>query len=500
MRQFLHKTFKFYIAVLLCAVMVLSFSLLNVNAESAYESFTYDSSKSSIEAPDAYEVEKVIYGETLGIENFSEPSDIAIDESGMIYLLDSGNGRIIVLDSSMNLVSVIDRFTIGNEETSLNKPKGLEIKGDTLYIADTENRRVVCSDTKGNIFKVLTKPDSDVFSKTVEFIPQKLVIDNAGNLYVQSLGVYQGLTVYDNEFNFKGFFGSENVTTTADLLKEYIWKQFMSKEQKEAMANYVPNEIRSMAVDKEGFIYTLTNASYMPLSNEKMSMDSIRRLNPKGENTLVNKMPGKAFSALEADARYMNFTDICVDEKNYHTVVDNSHGVIMQFDKNCNLVTAFGCIGNYQGAFVLPSAIETYNDKLYIVDSTKCSVTVLKLTKFGSLVRTALDLYNEGMFAEAVEPWKQVLSIDANFELAHVGIGNAYYNQRMYKEAIKEFSLGNDSERYNEAYKEYRVIFLRENFVFILVGIVAVWIVYKCIVNRKIITKKLATIKKWRED
>lgn len=452
--------------------VVLLCGSLSVGAASAYRSYTYDSYGNAVESPNVYEVEQVVYGTVLDEKGFVMPEDLCAGPDGRLYVLDSGNNRVVVLDGALQPERIIADFTLDGEPSPLKKPTSLTVDAEgRLYIADRGNNRVVC--VRDNAIEwEITKPESEIFASHVEFLPTKLVLDRAGNLYVQCTGIYQGLVIFDADRVFQGFFGSETVTTTSQAIQTFIWKQFLTDEQKENMSDFVPNEIRNMDVTDAGFIVTLTNASYLPGEREKMGMDSIRKLNPKGEDTLVSKMAEGAHKAMVEDAKNITFIDLCVDSREYITAVDGKLGKIYRFDKNMNLVTAFGALGDQAGTFRNPVAIETLNDRLLVLDTANGSITVLGLTRFGEKVHTALDLYGSGKYEAAVQPWQEVLAMDANYELAHIGIGNAYYNQGKYAEAMEEYSLARDSIKYNDAFRENRLLLIRDNFPVVAVLVV----------------------------
>lgn len=116
--------------------------------------------------------------------------------------------------------------------------------------------------------------------------------DSVGNLYVQCTGVYEGLVIFDNQSQFKGFFASERVETTAQIIQNFFWKQFMNSEQRDAMANYVPNEIYSMDMSPDNFLYTITHGRILS-GTVKEASDNIRCLNPKGSDILNFDLPDK---------------------------------------------------------------------------------------------------------------------------------------------------------------------------------------------------------------
>ena len=476
------KVIKCLLASLLFLQMFLGNHIL-AEASTPYLSYTYDSYGNAVVSPDLYKPVRVVYGKDIGVSVLIRPEDFFIGSSGDIYILDSGSNRVIVTDNDFNQLNIIDKFDIDGTDSPLNNAKGITVDSDgQLYIADTGNNRVIRVNEDGKILEEITKPKSEYFSAETDFLPTKLVIDRAFNLYILSTGIYQGLVIIDRTNTFQGFYGSDKVVTTVQALTDFFWKQFMTKEQKEAMSNYVPPEVKNIDITENDFIFTITNSPYIPLSTQKTEMDSIRKLNPKGADSTVRKMSFMANKAMETDAKNLNFADICSDKNGFANLVDNDKGKIYQFDSNMNLITAFGTLGDYAGAFSMPSAIETYEDRIYVLDLHKSSITVFGLTDFGEKVHNALKLYNAGKYEEAIGPWKEVLALDTNYELAYIGIGNALINQQKYLEAMHYFELARDSVKYNEAFREYRIQVTRSNFNWIIltgIALIAIYSIYK---------------------
>lgn len=444
----------------------------SVSADSVpYASYTYDCDGNVVESGSVYSPMCVINGEGLNVGGFSGPADL-FERDGYLYVLDSGNSRIVKTDIRGSFAKEIIPAESG-KEIDLTKATGIYVDAkERIFIADSGNSAVWVLNADGAAEKKITKPDSEYFDKDIEFLPSRVVGDSVGNIYVQSTGIYDGLCIFDSEYQFTGFFGSEKVKTTSEILTSYFWKQFMTSEQKESMANYVPSEIYSMDISSEDFIYTITPGASLGTLPYKQNSDSIRCLNPKGSDTLKSDAPRNVEAALDSDNLYLNFIDVSYSESGYINLLDNKHGRIYQYDENMRLITAFSGMGDFAGTFSNPCAIESTGEYILVLDAGKNNITVFEPTLIGTKIHNALSLYNSGNYQESLEPWLEVIEQNPNFQLAYIGIGNALFNEGNYKEAMSYYELAKDTDGYSNAYKEYRVIMMRNNIVWIVLVIV----------------------------
>lgn len=473
---------KKLVAALLAGFCSLLIGLAPAEAAGVWHSYTYANNGDKVFSPDIYETERVVYGAQMGIETLLNPQDMCFDAEGNLYILDAEQKSVVVVDRDFRLVSHITAFTKEGMESPLTNPTGLYAdKQKRIYICDGGNQRIIRTDLTGKIDLEITKPQSDFFPEDVSFIPKKILMDSVGNLYVSAIGISDGLMLFDSSGKFSGFYGPPKVASTLEVLTDYFWRQFMSEEQKEIMASYVPAEVANFAITDEDFIVTVTNSYWNADGVTKMKMDDISLLNPKGIDVLQfdrSRNPGLAISE---DAKRLNFVDVCTDSNGFMTFLDNKKGKIYQFDQRMNLIAAFGAAGSYSGTFGLPVSIAAFADKLYILDAEYGSVTVMRPTEYGKTIRYAITMYNTEKQSEVIEPWKEVLRLNVNYDLAYVGIGKVLLNRGEYREAMRYFELGHDSSQYNAAFRQLRLIFLRENLVLILVGIAVLLIGIKAV-------------------
>ena len=71
-----------------------------------YQGYLFDYWSETVPAPEAYVPAKILSGTDLGVGSFNNPQDLFIDND-YIYVLDSGNNRIVVFDHDCNFVREI---------------------------------------------------------------------------------------------------------------------------------------------------------------------------------------------------------------------------------------------------------------------------------------------------------------------------------------------------------------------------------------------------------
>ena len=80
--------------------------------------------------------------EGSGTNQFSDPEGIAVDNAGNIYVADTDNSRVVIFTSAGTVIHVLDGHDAGTD--NFQYPYGMDVTpdGNTLYIADTYNHCV----------------------------------------------------------------------------------------------------------------------------------------------------------------------------------------------------------------------------------------------------------------------------------------------------------------------------------------------------------------------
>lgn len=438
-----------------------------------YKSYTYDYWLNPVPTPHAYLPERSIYGKDLGVTELKDASDIFVDRFNTIYIADTGNNRIILLNSSFQLIREITTFKNNGQDDTFNTPKGLFVSDSGyIYVADTENQRVVKLDKFGKFIKEYGKPETDLIPSTQKYNPTKLVVDKAERLYIIASGINKGLIELDPEGKFRGFVGANKVTVNP---VEYLWKLMSTKEQRSRMELFVPTEYANISLDREGFLYVTT--STVDRQTLRSGADPVRRLNPKGEDVLrrlgYGPPVGDYVVGMWDDTSKL--VDIAVDENaGIYSVLDQSRGRIFTYDNDGNILYVFGGTGYQEGNFDLPVSMEYLGSKIVVLDSSRNCINVFDTTAYGKAVRDAVKLHYEGKYEEAAKSWQEVLDFNANSDLAYIGLGRILVRDQQYSEAMKYFNLATNRKYYSKAFKLYRKQVIEENFGYIASGAILV--------------------------
>ena len=459
------------VVLILLIMSTLTFSCSAISQESSY---MYNGKNESYTAPVAYTVSEVISGVDMGTTALNNPQDLYVHTDGTLYIADTKNNRIVVVDSEFNFIKEVKEIIDNGETKTLNGPEGVYYGPDNLlYICDTGNHQVIALDSNNNVVKKDVGADLIAVNDKLEFKPSKIAMDRDLTIYVVDRNVYQGIIQYDSDLNFDSFFAPNDVKVSATVRLQYMWKNIFSSETSELMQRTLPAPYNNIYMSRDNLIYT--SASGVELGDEIKCMNSLGRnilITPQTELGEVSY--GDLEVSYEGTTKITSeFVDVHCDENGIISALDQKRGRIFQYDKECNLVCIFGGIGSSKGLFSKASAIDKIGDKYIVLDSTTNSITTFIATDYIKAVYTALDYYNKGLYSESVDLWKDVLASNNNYTIAYKSIGRAYLQQGYYKEAMKSLKEGNDKYFYSMALKEYRKEYTRTNMWWIVILVVA---------------------------
>lgn len=480
-----------FIALFSCGVFTVS---------AADSSYNYDAWDEEIDAPLGYTVSKTVNGIDLNIGKLNKPSDIYVSDDYDVYISDTENNRIIILNSEFKLKRIVDSIIINGEKSELKMPGGLFVDtNNEIYVTQKEKGRVLRMTSEGNVLDVYEKPASNLLDENFEYLPIKVIKSTNNSVYILSENYYYGALTYNHSGEFVGFYGSNKVDVTVDLLIDYAWKKISTKEQKDKMVRYVPIAYVSFDIDKDNFVYTCTQIT-------KDSHDEIRKLNASGKDIINFYTKNMASSIgnfgdiktlwLMGKSTDTQFVDICADDNGIINCLDYSRGRIFQYDDEGHLLNIFGGIGDSKDSFFGVSAIDNMGEKILVLDKEANSFTVFTPTNYTNTLHNALALYKDGMYAEAKPLWENLILENVNCEIAYTGLGRALYAEGKYKDAMSAFKKGYDRTGYSLAFKAQRKIDIRSSFpiiattIMILLVLVLTYVLVRIFILKKPFIKR----------
>ncbi len=479
---------------------------IGASAITPYTTYTYDVNGEMVESPHAYEPNGVINASSIlaGLnsgENENASSrysatdaslsgikDFCTDSEGYVYISDSGNNAIKVLDSNYNLDLIISTFV--NEDgvaDSLNKPSGLFVTDTEIYVADTGNSRVVIFDKRGNLNCIVPEPSSDVFPENSVYTPIAVAADKAGRIYVVSSTTNYGVISLNRDGSFNNFIGPQKVTFNAF---DMLWRSFMSDAQKAKTAKLVPTEYNNLTIDSEGILYVTTSSidaakQQSAIQSRSKSADyaPVKKLNPNGSDVMnrngfyppsgevkVNNMLTSEVTIVGAST----IVDVALGPSGMWSIIDQKRSRIFTYDNNGNLLFAFGDIGEQVGQVPSGSisAIDYQGTNILVLDKSTDTITIYRRTQYGDLIASALQNTLDNNYAQSVDYYNRILQYNGNYDSAYIGIAQSLYREGDYEGSMKYCKVAFDTENYSIAFAALRKDFIEKYVYLIPVGLI----------------------------
>lgn len=390
-------------------------------------SYTYaaDEDKNWERTQDAYLPDKTVT--ELGL---SGPEDLFIDGDNMLYIADTGNKRVVKYDITAGRVAGI------LENDGLTGPRGVYVTQDgDIYVADTGAKAVLIFDRDFNLLNTLARPDAPIFADT-NYEPKRVAVDGGGNVYLIGEGVYNGVIQLAKTGEFLGYFAVNDADLT---FSQRLQQLLFTRQQLANLVDINPTVFANVFVDKDGIVYTATSGTHR---------NGMKKHSTNGGNMF------------KADVwSFDNLTDVYVDDSGLIYACSAS-GYINIYSRNGEEIFEFGSYVttvDIAGLFAsLPSIAVDVDGNIWAVDGTKGYLQSFRPTEYARTVYTAMDLYEEGRYEEAMEKWNEVLKLNQMSVLAHNGVGKAYLHAEDYQASLEHFRVANNKEYYSQSFWEVR--------------------------------------------
>ncbi len=435
---------------LLLAFVLLSTDTMTVLADVPYYTWTVGPDGYWVPSQTAYEP-----GESIKA-GFLNPEDMFVYKN-KIFVADTGNSRIVVLENN----EIVMEFTDAN----LNKPTGISVNDEYIYVADYGNACVLLFNHDGTLHSRLDKPTEKTLGADTKFKPMKIGVDMRGNIYVVSEGSTSGLMQISEEGNFLGYFGANRTNTSLMMI---LQQKFFTEEQMAKLFKNIPSSPANIAVDSMGLIYTVTQGT-----SAAEQRQSIRKLSISGSDLFSTWVYSDSF------------VDVAVD-KNFNVYAISSWGTIEEYDNYGNLVFEFGqkdtgtervgLISNAVAIDVLD------NGNLLVLDKTKGMIQFFEATEFAQWVHLGNAYYLDGRYEEAEEVWKYINKMNSAFLFSYEALGKASFKRQDYSEALELYRMAENVSGYSQAFWYARNEWIENNLgtaIIIIAVVMVLWNIVK---------------------
>ena len=232
-------------------------------------------------------VRTVTAGDLMIDKPLSGITDICSASDGSVLLLCGEESRIVWIEADGILRRELTVTSSNGTPIDYSGAQGIycDING-MLYICDTVNARVLVINTEGTVIKEIKSPDSDLIPDDFMFQPVAIAHDSQNYTYILSLGCYYGALMFSPDGSFMGFYGSNTVAGSALDTLSYLWNKLTSNDTKRSSSlKKLPYSFVDFAFDADGFMVTSTGKTDSA-SNGK---GQIRKISPNGTNILFKR-------------------------------------------------------------------------------------------------------------------------------------------------------------------------------------------------------------------
>ncbi len=262
--------------------------------------------------------------------DFNQPSEVAVDGKGRIYVLDGANSKVKIFNKSGKFILAFGQPGNGNGE--FNNPVGMDIdEHSNIYIADTGNRRIQIFNKKG------------IFQKKIDLLPRNVrpvdvkIMNTPDHLYVSDARNHKIIHIENDKVK-------QSWGNYGELLGEFMFPGMLATDQETDL--YVVDILN-------GRIQIFNPQGKMPRQIGKWGILPSNLFRPKG---------------------------IAINNQSSIYVSDSYTGTIQAFDKHGNYI---GILGKTKSDFLklttpVGMAFDT-KGRLYVVQMTLNKVSIFKI-------------------------------------------------------------------------------------------------------------------------
>lgn len=471
-------------------LLVMVFGTVFSSAYEPFDTYTYDIDGEVMLSPAAFTPGESYNYISMGLhERYEQKAlntskDICSDVDGNVYIADTNNHRIVILDRFYHAIGSISTYVdeYGRSQ-ALSYPEGVFVTNETIsadgtprqiYVCDTGNKRVVVFDQDLTYSHTIERPDTPLLTADA-FVPTRIAVDLYGKIYIISSACSSGLIVLTEDGSFTGFIGGNKITGSA---WDRFWRRFQSTEQRRENITLtaVPVTYSNITCDDDGFIYVTTSFTTdtqksdakKNLTAKKAVNSAVKKLNSAGAEIMKRNgfFDPSGEVALVLSSKVSNIVDIAIGPEGTWSILDAEHSRVFTYDSEGDLLFAFGDKGNQLGngnnfTSLCYQPIEQVDGKkeyyLLVLERSTADVNVIPFvpTDYYDTILAALANQNAYKYSESIDYWQQVLRLNNNFDLAYIGIGKALYGQERYTEAMEMLERAYETDYWSKSFSKH---------------------------------------------
>jgi sugar lactone lactonase YvrE len=329
-----------------------------------------------------------------GNGEFDRPFKIVIDDTGNIYVVDTANNRIQKFDSDGNFITKWGSYGTGNGEFYFDRDAGIAIdKNGDVYVTDRGNGRVQKFDSNGQFIETWDfggQPTIDLNALAIDIDGNIYIGDNASRRVRKFSADHQFITKWGSSGTGDGELHGPSGITIDESGFVYVSEINNHRFQKFSPDGLyiskveVDGQAGGIAVDGDRNVYVA-----LEVTNEE---NRIQKYSPEG--VLINEW-GNTGSG-DGEFNHGGEANIAIDKDGYIYVIDTYNYRIQKFTSDGEFVTKWGSQGTGDGEFVFYGgdkgiAIDS-SGFVYVVDNNG----VQKFTSDGEFV-SSLSIRSYGL-------------------------------------------------------------------------------------------------------
>ena len=326
-------------------------------------------------------------------DEFNKPTDLAINNSDNLYIVDSNNHRIKIYELTRGdncpsgTADVVDDEVCFDEEFGLegssdgrfDTPTDLAIDTDSgdIYVVDSENNRVQRFQADGD-FDNLEFGSSDSGDDDYLGSPSAIAVHKKTDYIYVADSSTDSISVFDDDGNFKFNFGD-----TGDDDDEFRNPSGMVIDEKDDILYVADTENHRIQM------FELTDDDNCPSGTDEIVNDEVCFVDSFGsKGSGFDKFDEPSGLAFDEDASLLYVADTENNRIQVFEIISGTtcpSGTDEVVDGVC-FVEEFGSSGSGNGEFNSPMglALDLDNDVLYVADTDNHRIQMLTLPEYGS--------------------------------------------------------------------------------------------------------------------